>query len=99
MRLNPDQLTIAKAILSSEETDFVKLTRMARLQPEVDFRYACLRGVSFGAVDLAGYDFTGADLTNADLSETCPPGPVLDQAITVGTKLPNNYSRVLARQA
>jgi hypothetical protein len=50
-------------IAHAADCTFSKLTTMAGLDPEQDFRFADLSELDFSYSDLRGYDFTGADLT------------------------------------
>jgi formylglycine-generating enzyme required for sulfatase activity len=68
MWLDEPQRQKFREILHSPSTDILELARIAGLTPGEAFRYADLRGVSFGTADLDGYDFTGADLRGADFS-------------------------------
>lgn len=67
MKLSDEQFGVLKSILS-EGDDFVRLVRIAGLDPSCDFLNANLAGVDFGCADLSGYNFSGADLRGADIS-------------------------------
>jgi energy-coupling factor transporter ATP-binding protein EcfA2 len=97
--LTREQARLARRIATSRDISFDQLTKLAKLRPERDFRYARLVDIDFGRSDLTGYDFSGADLTNSDLSETSPPGPVLTGAITNGARIPSTFDADSARQA
>jgi uncharacterized protein YjbI with pentapeptide repeats len=97
MTLTPDQTETAKRIIASSSHDFVELAKLAGLRPALDFKYARLRDIDFGAVNLTGFNFSGADLTNSDLSKTILPGPVLTRAILADAKLPSTYDERKAK--
>ncbi|AUW43951.1 pentapeptide repeat-containing protein [Rhizobium leguminosarum] len=65
--IKPRDIEILNRLSRAVSNDFLELTRIAKLDPRVDFRGADLRGVDFGASDLSGFDFTEADLTGANL--------------------------------
>src|SRR5436305_728832 len=98
MTLTSDQTEIAKRIIASPGHDFVELAKLAGLRPALDFKYARLREIDFGAVELTGINFTGADLTYSDLSKTILPGPVLTLAILANAKLPATYNERKAQR-
>ena len=84
-------------ILSVDIPDFENLTKVARLDPKTDFRFADLRDVDFGYADLDEYDFTGADLRGANLSR-CRLGRAIfefekDKWRLEGTKFPDAIVR------
>jgi uncharacterized protein YjbI with pentapeptide repeats len=60
--LSNDAISSLEEIARADCT-FSKLTTVAGLNPEQDFRFADLRELDFSYSDLRGYDFTGADLT------------------------------------
>lgn len=62
MKLSSAQVKVIRRILAHPTDDFGELLALAELDPGLDFRDANLRGVRFGAIDLAPFDFTGADL-------------------------------------
>lgn len=61
--LSNDAMSSLEEIAHAADCAFSKLTTIAGLKPEQDFRFADLRELDFSYSDLRGYDFTGADLT------------------------------------
>ncbi|MEO0783901.1 MAG: pentapeptide repeat-containing protein [Pseudomonadota bacterium] len=62
IELPKDTLSKLEEILTTDESDFVKLAEIGGLDPATAFRYANLRDCDFNGSDLSGFDFTGADL-------------------------------------
>ncbi len=56
-------------VLDAETADFTELSRLAGLNPAVDFRFSNLSNVNFSGADLTGFDFTGASLEGTNFSD------------------------------
>jgi Pentapeptide repeats (8 copies) len=52
-------------VIRADASEFVKLVKIAGLNPSRDFRFTNLSGVNFSGSDLAGFDFTGASIEGA----------------------------------
>ncbi|MEM7560769.1 MAG: SUMF1/EgtB/PvdO family nonheme iron enzyme, partial [Planctomycetota bacterium] len=65
-------------ILTEPSDDFVTLAKAAGLEPKKDFRFADLRGISFGKCVLKDFDLTGADLRGSDISQAVPDDAILE---------------------
>ena len=68
------------AVDAAATDDFVELAKIARLDPQTDFRYANLQGVDFSGSDLRPFDFTGAAMEDCTFRGTLIEGARFDGA-------------------
>jgi formylglycine-generating enzyme required for sulfatase activity len=53
---------LEREVTESQEEDFVKLLKIARLDPSLHLRFGNFAGMDFASCDLTGCDFTGANM-------------------------------------
>lgn len=87
MTLPQDLVTRIESVLSQETDDFEELARAAGLDPAVDFRRVCLKGIDLAGCDLRAFDFFESDLRGANLSNATICHNALQRAVTTGANL------------
>ena len=87
MTLPSDLLSKIESVLADDTDDFEQLARTAGLDPAVDFRRVCLKGIDLSNCDLTAFDFYESDLRGANLSQATIRQGALRRAATAGENL------------
>ena len=87
----PELTEVIQRVITAQTDNFLELTKIAGLNPLVDFTGAKLLGVNLSGADLSGANLRGVYLRGANLSDTDLSGADLQEASLGGADLSGAY--------
>lgn len=88
---SPELTEVIQRVITAKTDNFLELTKIADLNPLVDFAGAKLLGVNLNGADLSGANLRGVYLRGAGLSDTDLSGADLQEASLGGADLSGAY--------
>jgi formylglycine-generating enzyme required for sulfatase activity len=71
---------LEREVTESQDEDFVRLLKIAKLDPSLHLRFGNFSGLDFSGCDLSGCDFTGANMTSCRFDYVKIAGARFDRA-------------------